>query len=196
MSKGITLTAAQLKKALRDGRIIKPRVMHVPAGLVAAALEYEADIETTIVDAMVRDGWRAFKMEYSFDKIKKLTLGEPGMCDHLFLRPARGLKLHASIHDREGNGFTTTQQLGFAAGEVLWWEFKASKRRRKRAELLSPDQVLWTEAEKRKGFLVWIAGIDHDATLAGAARHYLESGLCRRREVFQPLAGPERRSTP
>jgi hypothetical protein len=182
MSKGITLTAAQLKKALRDGRIIKPRVMHVPAGLVAAALEYEADIETTIVDAMVRDGWRAFKMQYSFDQVKKLTLGEPGMCDHLFVR----------LWDEPGKSLVEPLVLC----EVLWWEFKASTRRRKRREYLSPDQVLWTEAEKRKGFLVWIAGIDHAATLAGAARHYLESGLCRRREVFQPLAGPERRSTP
>lgn len=190
MARAVNLSAAQLR------RLLKQAPTNPQAAKVAERGLYEADIETTIVDAMVRDGWRALKQEYSFDRIKKLTLGEPGMCDHLFLRPAKGLKLHASLHDREGNGFSTTQQLGFAAGEILWWEFKASKRRRKRREFLSPDQTLWIQAERRKGFLVWVAGVDHEADIAGAAQHYLDSGLAHRRELFVALIPPEARALP
>jgi len=145
----------------------------------------EADIETTIVDAMVKDGWRAFKMQYSFDQVKKLTLGEPGMCDHLFVRyglikphPVRG-----AADSFWGNAL--------AVADILWWEYKASKKRRKRREFLSVNQTLWIQAEKRKGALVWVAGIDHEATIAGAAQHYLESGLCRRRELFLAMIPPK-----
>jgi hypothetical protein len=104
------------------------------------------------------------------------------MCDHLFIR-------YAAAH---GNGLNGIGRLD----QVLWWEFKASKRRRKRSEFLSHDQIVWSEAEKQKGALVWIAGIDHEATIEGAAQHYLDSGLARRREFFVALIPPEGRALP
>jgi hypothetical protein len=178
MSRGVNLTEAQLRNLLKQA----PK-----NGQAAKKLErslYESQIETTIVDAMERDGWRAFKMEYNFDTVKKITLGEPGMCDHLFIRYAsRDAGVLAAM-------LTSTQ---FAKAEVLWWEFKASAKRRKRREYLSVDQTFWIQAEKAKGALVWIAGIDHEATIDGAAQHYLDSGLARRREFFVALITQERR---
>jgi hypothetical protein len=56
--------------------------------------------------------------------------------------------------------------------------------------------VLWTDCEKRAGFLVWIAGIDHEATVEGAAQHYLDSGLARNRAPFVALIPPEGRALP
>ncbi len=182
MSRGVNLSERQLRELMRQAPT------NAQAAKKAARVEYEAEIETTIVSAMVSDGWRPFKMEYNFDTVKKLTLGEAGMCDHLFLRPKPILRLQPLI---EGD---IELPEGFIQG--LWWEFKASKRRRKRKEFLSRDQVLWTDCEKRAGFLVWIAGIDHEATIDGAAQHYLDSGLCRRREFFVALIPPEGRGLP
>lgn len=181
MSRGVNLTPAQLKQLMQQGATN-------PQSAKRAALgQYEADIETTIVRAMQLDGWRPFKMEYSFDQVKKLTLGEPGMCDHLFLRPDE--PDDRPLLSVDPDIFAPTCQ-------VLWWEFKAGKRRRKRKEFLSRDQVLWTDAEKRAGFLVWIAGIDHEATVDGAAQHYLDSGLARNRAPFVALIPPEGRALP
>lgn len=148
---------------------------------------YESHIETAIVQAMVLDGWRPFKMQYSFDQVKKLTLGEPGMCDHLFLRYRAGEKL---------TPVSILRSRVTLLDEVLWWEFKRVKSRpgrRDKATGLDPDQVQWIAAEKAKGAMVWVAGIDHEADIAGAALHYLGSGLCNRPEVFLPLIPPEGR---
>ncbi len=176
--RNLNLTAAQFKElvATRDR-------LRVQNSALAREL-YESDIEKAIVGAMVLDGWREFKMQYSWDQIKKITLGEPGMADHLFLRPRPILRLRPVFEDME-------LPPGFIQG--LWWEFKASKKRRKRKEMLSPDQVLWSDREQALGFLVWHAGIDHPATIAGAAQHYLDSGLARRREVFTALLPREAR---
>lgn len=182
MSRSVNLSEAQLKQLLRQAPTNSQAAKKAERGL------YEADIETAIVGAMILDGWRALKQEYSFDRIKKLTLGEPGMCDHLFLRAKPILRLQPLIPG------DIELPPGFIQG--LWWEFKASKRRRKRKEFLSPDQVLWTNCEIKAGFLVWIAGIDHEATIDGAAQHYLDSGLARRRELFVALIPPEGRGRP
>jgi hypothetical protein len=179
MSRSVNLTPAQLNALLRQGRTNPQAAKKAERGL------YEADIETAIVGAMMLDGWRPLKQEYNFDTVKKLTLGEPGMCDHLFLRPWTG----AINQIAKPAPFESWVQ-------ILWWEFKASKRRRKRREFLSTDQVLWIEAERRKGFLVWIAGIDHEATIDGAAQHYLDSGLARNRAPFVALIPPEGRALP
>jgi hypothetical protein len=179
MSRGVNLSERQLKELLRQAPT------NAQAANAAARGQYEADIETTIVRAMQLDGWRSLKQEYSFDTVKKLTLGEPGMCDHLFLRPKPILRLEPLIAG------DIELPMGWIQG--IWWEFKASKRRRKRKEFLSRDQVLWTDCEKRAGFLVWIAGIDHEATIDGAAQHYLDSGFCRNRAPFVALIPPEGR---
>lgn len=165
----VNLTEAQLKKLMQQAPTNPQAAKKAERGA------YEAEIETAIVDAMEKDGWRAWKMEYNFDRIKKLTLGEPGMADHLFIRPWKS-------------------SLGLATCDALWWEFKAGKKRRKRAEYLSPDQMQWQQLARALGFLVWSAGVDHEADVASAAQHYLDSGLARRREVFVALIPPEARA--
>lgn len=184
MSRPLSLTAAQIKKLLA-----KAPAEHLAGRKVALPELYEADIETAIVGAMMLDGWRAFKMQHSWDQVKKLELGEPGMPDHLFVR-------YWNQGDPRGPvpGYQT--RCYNPQAELIWWEFKASKRRRKRKEFLSRDQTLWIQAERARGALIWVAAIDHEATIDGAAQHYLDSGLARRREPFVALIPPEARALP
>lgn len=141
----------------------------------------ESHIEGAIVQAMELDGWRAIKMEENFSERKKKKTGEPGMSDHLFLR------YHNAADPRGPVPYTKTRCYN-PLGDILWWEFKRVRGDRQKAEQLSADQLKWIHAERSRGALVWVAGADHAATIAGAALHYLESGLCRRREVFERLA--------
>lgn len=179
--RSVNLTAAQLKRLMAQASTNSQAAKKLERGL------YESEIETTIVAAMQQDGWRAFKMQYSFDQVKKLTLGEPGMADHLFLRPLPAYAIEVAQN---------LCWLTGATGQILWWEFKASKKRRRRAEYLSHDQVQWQQLARAQGFLIWSAGIDHEATIDGAAQHYLDSGLARRREPFVALIPPEGRGLP
>lgn len=151
-------------------------------GSVLSDVLLERQIEDSIVQAMVLDGWRAFKQEENYSEVKKKKTGEPGMCDHLFMRPTIVDTLDGTPPE-----LVTVQ----CWAQVLWWEFKRKRAKKGRKTLettrSTPDQLKWQTEAKRQGFLVWVAGVDHPATLAGAARHYLESGLCRRPEVFEAL---------
>lgn len=180
MSRGVTLTAAQLSKLMKQTPQNLERVLRPAAAL---APPKESEIETAIVRAMVLDGWRPFKMQYSFDKIKKLTLGELGMSDHLFIRYWNQGDPRGPVPGHKTRCYNPT-------GEILWWEFKRIRHRKGRKPKATdpePEQVKWTAAERARGALVWVAGVDHEASIAGAAKHYLESGICRRREIFEAL---------
>lgn len=174
----VTETQARLK--------FEKRKRQAAAKALKAPTIKESDIEAAIVQAMTLDGWRAFKMEENFSERKKKKTGEPGMCDHLFVRPLFTVApSHANYR-----GFDRQYV------ELLWWEFKAAKEVRKRAEFLSVDQVKWQQLAEVQGFLVWSAGVDHEADIAGAAQHYLDSGLAHRRELFVALIPPEARALP
>lgn len=149
----------------------------------------ESDIETTIVRAMELDGWRPFKMEQNFSERKKKRTGEPGMPDHLFIR-------YWNTGDPRGPVPYTKTRCYNPTAEVLWWEFKriiVREGRKDKASELDPDQVKWITAERARGALVWVAGVDHNADIAGAALHYVKSGLCRRTELFLKLLPVEER---
>lgn len=182
MTRGVTLTAAQLSKLMKQAPAKLGRVLRV-----AKPPEPKEDsIEKAIVQAMVLDGWRPFKMEENFSERKKKKTGEPGMCDHLFIRyiPRDGpCNLNCPACDAP----FVFRPHDFGKTEVLWWEFKASKKVRKRKEFLSKDQVAWVAAERARGALIWVAGLDHEADTPGAAQHYLNSGLARNRAPFEAL---------
>lgn len=192
MSRAV-LTEAQVRKILAKSSVTvtarRPMSERTKAAIMDVAqaaireLSKEASIEDRIVEAMELDGWRAFKMEENFSERKFKKTGEPGMCDHLFLRP------HNQGDPRGPVPYTKTRCYN-PLGDILWWEFKASREIRKRAEFLSAKQVKWIMAERAKGFLVWAAGeeADYPPTAEGCARKYLDSGLCRRREAFERLA--------
>jgi hypothetical protein len=184
VTRGVTLTAGQLAKLMKQSPTKLDRVLRIGK----AVLPKESEIEKAIVQAMVLDGWRPFKMEENFSERKKKKTGEPGMCDHLFLRY------------RWRAQFNPAANLGpEAIAEVLWWEFKRIRRRpgrRDKATGLDNDQIDWIVTERTRGALVWIAGVDHEATVEGAAQHYLDSGLARRRELFVALIPPEARALP
>lgn len=178
-----------LCRVVTEDQARRKLVMRTARAAKSPALLKESDIETAIVQAMEKDGWRAFKMEENFSERKRKKTGEPGMCDHLFLRPHNQGDPRGPVPGYKTRCYNPL-------GDILWWEFKAAKEVRKRAEILSPKQVQWQMLTKAQGFLVWSAGVDHDATIAGAAQHYLESGLCRRREIFVALVPPEGRALP
>ncbi len=155
----------------------------ISLGRILAETLLERQIEEDIVKAMALDGWRAFKMEENFSERKKKKTGEPGMCDHLFIRPipVTANSVEPPLTEAQASGY----------GQVLFWEFKRKRAKKGRKALettrSTPDQLRWQAEAKRQGFLVWVAGVDHPATRAGAARHYLESGFCRRPPLFEAL---------
>lgn len=176
MTRGANLTAAQLAKLMKQAPSKLDRALR--------ATTKETDIETALVDAMVLDGWRPFKMEENFSERKMKRTGEPGMCDRLFVR------YHKDSRRWGGD------DPGRSHVELLWWEFKriiVRPGRKPKASQLDPDQVKWIDAERHRGALVWVAGINHPATIEGCAKYYLESGLCRRTELFLKLLPIEER---
>jgi len=142
----------------------------------------EIHIEQTIVQAMELDGWRVLKYEENFSERKRKRTGEAGACDRLFIRYSR-----FDLIELPTGGYGV---LKAPAAEVLWWEFKRVRAGRKKATHLEPEQVNWIAAERARGALVWVAGVDHPATIEGCAAHYLNSGLARRGELFVKLIGP------
>jgi hypothetical protein len=177
------------------------------------ALYKEADVQATCVQALELDGWRRLRTDPVSDRstvqaIRRAIMGVPalnhvrellfklisrcvrgkgfgevGMADDLFIR------YYDPRVDRtawlEGDG-TRWQR---AQSQTMWIEWKAP------AGTTSPHQLTWHQAEKARGALTVIGGIDFDLSdpVAGFALWYLESGLCRRPEVFRALVPPEGR---
>lgn len=171
LPRGFDLSNPRTKKAITD--------------LAAAALHHmaqESTIETTIVRALEQDGWRSFKMESNWSELKKKQTGERGMTDRLFMRPR-------NQGDPRGPVLYTATRCYDPICDVLWWEFKATKKIRKRAEYLSTEQITWQRIARAQGFLVWSAGEEqlYPPTIEGCARKYLDSGLARHREFFLSL---------
>lgn len=87
--------------------------------------------------------------------------GEKGMPDLLAIRYLFG----ESVPESEISEF---------AG-VLWIEWKSARGR------LAPHQRAWHDAERARGALTIIAGVDFDASIDGWLAWYRESGLNRGR---------------
>ncbi len=122
----------------------------------------EADIEKAVDDLLQYDGWRSFKMEQVYSEKKRRTFGEAGMPDRLYLR------YEGYVRYAEKNS-----QL-LAMSEVLWIEHKRHK------GIASAAQKLWHAAERKRGALTLIAGLDFPASIEGFISWYAQSGLKRR----------------
>lgn len=139
----------------------------------------EAALERAVTEYLALDGWRSLKTDPVSDRSRAKGFGEVGMADMMFLRfqcdrcanedcerclPAK--------RDLPGPWRAWTQ--------VLMIEFKSPRGR------LAAHQRAWHEAERARGAMTLIAGIDFRATLEGFAFWYGQSGLARRRlEIFK-----------
>jgi hypothetical protein len=116
----------------------------------------EAEMERTCTAMLVQDGWRPLKTSPVSRRARGVGFGELGMADMLFIRYE-----------------TPPGQRRRGCAEVLWIEMK-------RADgVAAPHQLAWIEAERARGALVWLAGVDFVATPEAFWAHYQESGLCR-----------------
>lgn len=120
----------------------------------------EADIERTCSDFLALDGWRPLKTDPCSDRARGKGFGELGMADRLYIR---------QLFD----AFAISPTIK-AGAQVVWIEWK-SKRGKP-----SQKQLDWHQAERARGALTWIAGVDFPASIEGFMQFYRESGLLRR----------------
>ena len=119
----------------------------------------EIDLAKACTDLLALDGWRALKTDPVSRREWGKGFGEKGMADSLYLRYTDPLWIAGDKR---------------AIGEIFWIEWKTPKGR------LAPHQHAWREAERARGALALIAGIDFDASLEGFVCWYQKSGLQRR----------------
>ncbi len=122
----------------------------------------ETSLEQAIVDLLTYDNWRVFRFGWALTEAKR-ELGEVGSADLLAMRYADG--------DTE---CTCEVRYGCACAQVLWCEVKSLRGR------ASGSQRLWHAAERKRGAMVIVAGIDFDADTESFLAWYRASGLMRR----------------
>ena len=117
----------------------------------------EADIQPTCTEYLELDGWRALRTDPCSDRSRAKGFGELGMADHLYIRYSKG----------------GTPQAKPSQAEVLWVEYKGPKGEP------SQHQMTWHYAERARGALTVIMGIDCDRSIEGFLAWYRASGLNR-----------------
>jgi hypothetical protein len=125
----------------------------------------EAQIERTCTQFLELDGWRALKTDPVSRKEWGKGFGEIGMADRLYIRYAN-LNYVVGHPDRSH------------IADVMWIEWK--RIRGTRATKTSAKQDKWHRAERLRGALTLIAGVDFPASIEGFQELYRKTGLCRR----------------
>ena len=151
----------------------------------------EAEMERTCTAMLVQDGWRPLKTSPVSRRARGVGFGELGMADYLYLRYRRWETLEDDLNRRKylADKVATGQirqedadkiqaiwdsQAQKAEGcQIMWIEWKRADGE------AAPHQLAWIEAERAKGALVWLAGVDFEATPDAFWAHYQASGLCR-----------------
>lgn len=121
----------------------------------------EADIEKTCTELLELDGWRTIKTDLKF--LRGLGVQEKGMADRLYIRYG------PSPRDIQ-RGSTKDNWLPEDC-EVMWIEWKSATGK------VAAHQKDWHEAERRRGALVLVAGVDFPASIEGFQDWYRSSGL-------------------
>ena len=70
--------------------------------------------------------------------------------------------------------------LSFRFAEVIWIEWKCIRAGRKASTKATQHQNAWHQAERARGALTLIAGVDFPATIEGFTEWYKASGLMRK----------------
>jgi len=129
---------------------------------VRGPAQLEKDLERTCSDFLAWDGWRTLKTDPVSRREWGKGFGEKGMADRLYIR------------------YWPTQTCGGLA-QVLWIEWKRMWPGRKVATKAQANQLDWILAERARGALVLLAGVDFEATFEAFKAWYAASGLQRRR---------------
>lgn len=122
----------------------------------------ERQIQEASNQLMELDGWRVIHTDPRY--LRGLGVQEKGIADECYVRylfPPKRKEVARSDKIK-------------AQAEVLWVEFK------RRTGKAMAHQRAWHDAERARGALTWIAGIDFTASVEGFKAHYLASGLARR----------------
>jgi hypothetical protein len=131
----------------------------------------ERDIQNACTGYLELDGWRSLQTDPVSDRRRGKGFGEAGMADHLYIRyPICG-------------NFKPRAQ---ADAEVMWIEWKRMKG--KNATKATQHQLDWHAAERARGALTLIAGVDFPASIEGFIKWYEQSGLNRRMRVDRRTA--------
>jgi len=122
----------------------------------------EAQLEKTCTEMLELDDWRSLKTDPVRNREWGKGFGELGMADRLYIR----------------YGWPSERFWGTAL--VMWIEWKCMRPGRKTATKAQQHQLDWIAAERARGALVLLAGVDFPATFEGFKAWYLNSGLNRR----------------
>ena len=135
------------------------QALGLPLRSKSAVTISERAMERTCTTMLISDGWRALKTSPVSRRARGVGFGELGMADYLYIRYRYNADLLTDYR--------------VSAAQVLWCEWKRADGE------AAPHQLTWIEAERAKGALVWLAGVDFEATPEAFWAHYQESGLCR-----------------
>src|SRR5690349_5361847 len=118
----------------------------------------EKDIQKTCEGYLEIDGWRIFRMEQNFSERKLKIVGEAGMPDTLAIRYGVTPVLCGAVQ-RISPVFSGEVEPSFPrqCAEVLFIEWKAARGR------ISREQKQWHVAERARGAMTLIAGLDFEA---------------------------------
>jgi len=130
---------------------MKPMKTTVKAPSPSSRLR-EIDIQRQCSDYLALDGWRMLRTDPCSDRRRGKGFGEVGMADCLYIRYEPELQ-----------------------ARVLWIEWKRPGCHP------TPQQQQWHLAERARGALTWIAGVDFPADYDSFLLYYRQSGLLRRK---------------
>lgn len=119
----------------------------------------EAHIQRTCTEFLALDDWRCIRTDPVSDRARGKGFGEVGMADCLYLRYWGSLPGGAPYG---------------GVGNILWIEWKRPGGKPSNA------QTQWHKAERRRGAITLIAGIDFPASIEGFMAWYAQSDLDRR----------------
>ena len=132
----------------------------------------EREIAKTCSDFLELDSWRPIKMEPISRREWGKGTGEAGQPDYLYIRYR--YRSVAVMGHRFGCPCCHGPYTRMADVDVLWVEWKSPTGKPK------PHQLAWHRAERARGALTLIAGVDFPATFEGFRDFYQKSGLARR----------------
>lgn len=145
------------------------------AGARKVPLPTERQIQETCSQFLELDGWRRLRTDPVSDRSRGKGFGELGMADMLYIRYRwRAMWNPAAKEGPE------------AIAEILWVEYKRERGGNgkralfTKAEKAKIHQLQWIAAERARGAMVLLAGVDFPASIEGFQKWYWESGLARR----------------
>lgn len=125
----------------------------------------EADLQRTCEEFLQLDGWRIIRLEQNYSERKRKVVGEAGAPDMLGLRYGR-MEMVPGLW---------TPAFQASDCQIMWCEWKSARGKP------SAKQLEWHQAERARGALTLIAGIDFPASIDGFMDWYRSSGLLRRK---------------